>query len=351
MSSTNFTIEKTKLRSNKSNIYLDNNFILDKDIEWFFSPDLLSKYELRSTTFDFFIEWEYSMHSGKLNPDIWFKRKLNLSNKEDTINCSPKIVIPKLYNLDTIDYIKNTNLFFKSNKLHPRYMIIKDYPDEFSQIKSKSDNSKTVTLPRFNNIDKNICFSYPFSLNFKSSDLETFTLKQLQELLVENSGKRFNMSKDLSFSQTYLECYLAYTADKHGATWPGDCDLLFYDSEFKCICIIEFKKCTQNGSSIRMKDQSFLNYQADKIKYKRLGILREHFENMYKKSVPIITVFYPTKSRNESIIKLERIDGNYKTLTSGESILIDIPNKYDSDTLNKFKETLIDNILKLCTHI
>lgn len=331
----NYSIITPKLRSNTSKYSTKYNPIFG-DIKSCFTSDILDLYNLKSTTFDFFIKWNPNKSSGELNTTIWLKRCLNVHDKNLGINRKDINTIKnKLIENDSFDYISNNISFFEDNNLDAKYMIIKDKPD-----------GKTAYCKSFDIYENRpLVFSYPVSLSFSSSQLRSFTLSQLRTELITNSGGYFKINKPLNYSDTYLEYYLSKTAKNTGATWPGDCDLLLYNNNNKCICILEFKKCTSYGN-IPIENQSFINYyMKDRSKFMRLGILREYFSAIQGHHVPLINVFYPTT--NEKLVKLEVINGNHKNLSVGNSCTIKIPDSSSNVDLNNFKKSLIENIITL----
>ncbi|WP_057566934.1 hypothetical protein [Paraclostridium sordellii] len=331
----NYSIVTPKLRSNTSKYSPKYNPIFG-DIKSCFTSDILDLYNLKSTTFDFFIKWNSNKSSGELNTTIWLKRCLEVYDKNLGINIKDvNLIKNKLIENNSSDYISSNSNFFKYNNLDAKFMIIKDKPDE------KKTDCKCFDI--YENTP--LVFSYPVSLNLSSSELKSFTLNQLKNELIANSGGYFKINKPLNYSDTYLEHYLSKTAKDTGATWPGDCDLLLYNKNNECICILEFKKCTSYGN-IPIENQSFINYYSkDRSKFMRLGILREYFSTIQGHNVPLINVFYPTT--DEKLIKLEVIDGNHKNLSVGNSCTIEIPVTSSDVNLATLKKCLIESILNL----
>ncbi|CEN26149.1 hypothetical protein [Paraclostridium sordellii] len=229
MSSSNYTVIKPLLRSNSDDYYPKSNPIFGS-IESCFSADTLANFNLKSIQFDFFVIWNENKYSGKFNNNnVWLKRSIQVNdqgNDEGKINA--KVFKEKLIECETEDYILNSQKLFNKYNLNGSYMAIKDIPD-------KSISSCKC----FNNYeDEPLVLTCPVSTNFTDADLRFYTLKTLRNKLRESSGGTFKMNKPLGYSDTYLEHYLSKTADITGAVWPGDCDLLLYDEEFKCKCIL-----------------------------------------------------------------------------------------------------------------
>lgn len=338
MYNSNYKVIRPTLKSNYNNYSPKENPIFGS-IENCFTSNILSKHNLNSIKFDFFVIWDKSKKTGCFNNTIWLKRSIALNNPDEDSTINIGHFRKKLIECETNDYILNSQKFFEKYELNASYMTIKDIPD------------KSISICKcFNNYENNnLVISCPVSTEFTIKDFKFYNLKELRDELRENSGGTFKMNKPLNYSDTYLEHYLSKTADITGAVWPGDCDLLLYDEYLNCKCILEFKKCTDAGRNIPLLKQSFKNYyNNDKSKYIRLAILREYFSERENREIPLINVFYPTyKSTNDNFIKLELINGNHADLSVGKTSTVKIPIDPKENELYNFKNELIESILNL----
>ena len=161
----------------------------------------------------------------------------------------------------------------------------------------------------------------------KKVDLQT----HMEQIRTLSGGPTRIGSKGLKFSKTELECFLSKT----DAVWPGDADMVLVNNGNEGIAILEFKKHTLDA---KIEEHMFVRYypKPDGRKYDRLALLRDSMNN----SIPIIIIYYPTKSCHSYII-VERIDGPFRRLYSSNMIKLDLPVSFDK------KEKLIETILQL----
>ena len=159
---------------------------------------------------------------------------------------------------------------------------------------------------------------------------QTLTYAQFKQLLIERSnGPVYMGKKGLNYSETDLEKFLAI--ENSGALFPGDCDMLLFDNDYRCRYIVEFKKCTDEGKYC-VQDQTFMNYydnpeeprKNDKLKYRRLNLLRKHFETIEGYYIPLVNVFYPTT--DEQVIKIEFVEEDTFDLCPGRSFVYKLGN-------------------------
>lgn len=298
------------------------------DIEDCFNGELLCEYGLNSISFDFFINWGEKKQSGELVEEVWFKRIMKFHGNEEELCTNlyePSEFITRLIQLEGIAEIDKKRKFLNSYGLTGKYTIIRDFVDFLTYDEKKYPILAMLDLNRLENI-------------------KLITLTELKSLLYNNSGGGFNMLKPLYYSNTRLESFLA-APEASLAPWPGDCDMILFNDECKCKCIIEFKKHTDR-STLTMQDQSFDKYAGDRNKYKRLGILRDYLSSVQNEVIPYIVVFYPTN--NEKNIKIQSIEGMYNNLKSSSSELyISIPENHSVESLNKFKRELLEKIIKI----
>lgn len=323
-----YKIVKPELKSNETGKISTQNKIFGK-IEECFSSQLLQQYDLNSISFDFFINWEKSKLTGQLNPNLWFKRTLVINdNIKKYINLKERdVFVSRLVENESFNVMVKKYKFLSKYNLSARYMIIKDNIDF-----SKSNNSPIIV-------------SCQLVENGIGEKIETYTINELNDMLIKNSGGKFTMKKKLTYSETRLEYFLSLNCEDTGALWPGDCDMILFDDEFNCKCILEFKKCTSFGN-VKVEEQSFTTYYSkDKNKYTRIGILRDYLSNLSNETIPYIVVFYPTNEENK--LKIQSIGGSHKELKELNSIVIDIPKSKDIESVNSFKNLLIEEVLKI----
>ncbi|MEN7434523.1 hypothetical protein FH505_17830 [Bacillus velezensis] len=160
------------------------------------------------------------------------------------------------------------------------------------------------------------------------------TLPDIKCEIQRLSGGPVKVTKtyQLKVAATNLECYLS-NKDIEAAAWPGDVDLLVFDSSEKPIAILEFKKNTvEPGKEFHrsIHDESLYNYYSatgradDNRKYNRIAILRDHLNE----NIPIINIYYPTwesKNSTENIIKLEKVVGNVGKLKVDKVVKLPVP--------------------------
>lgn len=149
--------------------------------------------------------------------------------------------------------------------------------------------------------------------------LKLQSLQEVMDAIRLLSGGPVTMGyKGLMYGTSTLECYLSGT----NALWPGDVDSVLWNPlTKKAVAILEFKKHTLSSP---IGDQCLSNYypRPDGRKYNRLALLR----NRLGKHIPLIIVYYPTDTRHDTI-KLERVSGEYSTLTSSASRTINYKGK------------------------
>ena len=132
---------------------------------------------------------------------------------------------------------------------------------------------------------------------------------RLKRLLVTYSGRAIRMGKPLNYYETELEKILSMDTTGNSAPFPGDCDLLLYDDNMRCKAVIEFKKRTSYGANISIANQTISNYMShDRLKYKRLNILRDYLEYHDDSDIPLLVVYYSVANdSDDNKIKIEAV--------------------------------------------
>lgn len=271
-------------------------------------------------SFCFFVKWNKNFSDGVLDNHIWIKKSIHVKDNM-IINLSDKIFDEKFYQNEPLNKIRLNHAFFSRYDLNLSYKIIK----ELDVNKSLLDN-------------QNILVNIECSENMSSNQLikRPVVYQALKEELLEYTGGPLHMGKKLTYYETDLEKILSSST----VPFPGDCDILLFDNDFNCKCIVEYKKRT-NKDNVMIKDQSFLNYiDKDRIKYIRLNILRKYFENKSNEKIPLIVLFYATTNDSDKRkIKLESISND---LSVADSILFDIENKTVSENQKLLLHHIID---------
>lgn len=286
---TNYTIDVPKLKSSTRLASYNKKL---GNFTYNYEASILDEFHLHPLSFCFFIYWENHKKDGILNPHIWLKRELSIENG-GTINIESPLFTQRFFECEKTYSINHLNAFTQMHKLTYSYMLIKDLHNDMSLSPQSNVAIEINIQPDSNSITK-----------------RPIPLEYLQRMLISNSNGKFKNQKPLNYYETDLEHYLSCTANDTGALFPGDCDMLLFDDDYKCKYILEFKKCTNRGN-IPIQNQSLMNYMnSDFSKYTRLNILRKHLENIENTRIPLINIFYPTTE--EKYIKLESISHQMK---------------------------------------
>lgn len=289
------------------------------DITYNYSKKALERYELYAVSFCFFILWNEHKSDGDFNHDIWMKREISIPRNKQ-INIASETFSEKFYKNESLDSLNRDIMYFRRYGINCHYMLIKDLHGNFSL-----------------NADDNVALQVEVEPIGGELQKNSITLEYMNRLLIANSNGEFRINKPLNWYETDLEHYLSKKSAETGALFPGDCDMMLYDSRQKCQYVIEFKKCTPSGN-IPIENQSFLNYIArDRSKYTRLNILRKYFSSIEKRCIPLINIFYPTTK--EKIIKIEEIT---MELNVGKTYIIEIDENAEVN-----HERILDSIVQL----
>jgi len=261
------------------------------DISYNLDVNALAKYGLKGVSFCFFVKWNTNFTNGTMNPHIWIKKSLNIRNN-GVINLKDRTFTKNFLSCEPITSVKEKTRFFHKNNLDLSYMIVKKVPVN----NIPTDDVKVAIEFKYSFIGN---LFYPKAISFG----------ELKETINKYSGRSFKMGKPLNYYETELEKILSIDQSGQTAPFPGDCDLLLYDDDMKCKAIIEYKKRTQSGSNISIRNQSIINFRfRDTIKYKRLNILREYLEKQSNSDIPLLVLYYSTANDSDiNKIKLESI--------------------------------------------
>lgn len=305
-----YTIQIPKEKSFRDDVKVKTNPIWGNPMEWF-DNNTLQNFNLNKIQFDFFIDWS----TNEMKNTIWLKRIYDVEPLTEDIQHTFEVgtLYQKILEADYGHFNTNEYLnFFHSKGLLSKYMIIKD-----------RDTIKDFR-PYNNEITKSIVTE--LAINYSSPHTIThINLQNLRQRIRQLTGIPLKtVRKPLNISTSALESYLYESGyDK----WPGDCDLLLFDSNYNCVGIIEFKK--HNLSERPLENQSVGSYihSNDKSKYQRLGLLRDYFAKKQNSPVPLIVLIYPSYP-TETKIKLEFLEGTWDDLSISQSKVLNGPSNY-----------------------
>jgi hypothetical protein len=263
--------------------------------DWFSNQHLMN-HNLKSVSFDFFVNW------GFKNPEItktaWIKKILNKNYSiYSIINNIKDILIEEL----TEDYISLLQNFSLKNNINIEILIFNDENDWGDK------NSKLLLV------------------NIVDFECQIVNIETFKMIIRDYSGGPVKIgSKGLKYGTSNLECHLSTT----NSLYPGDVDLLIIDNEYNVKCILEFKKHTLDTG---INEQKLSNYypSLDSRKYHRLVILRNYFNP----SIPLIVIYYPT-SNLINMGKMELLKGDISTLETNISSNFDIPNIITNENID-----------------
>lgn len=269
----NYEIVTPKLHNERTARVTQNHLL--GDITYDYSEKVLSKYGLEGVSFCFFIKWNNGYKCGRMMPDIWIKKEIYIEENKKVYLKSPEFM-EKFLSVESLEKIKSKNSFFSRYELDLSYIIVRHIKD--AHIHG----------------DENVAINYKYKNN--KFFYYYYTYDELKQCLYNLSGGAIYMGKKLVFYETELEKILSEDKSPKTAPFPGDCDLLLYDKDtLSCKAIIEFKKRTNFGKIISIKNQTISNYIShDYLKYQRLNLLRCYFEkNVIKKFLCLLYIIRP----------------------------------------------------------
>lgn len=250
--------------------------------------EALSSFKLNGVSFNFFVQWNSSFSNGQLINEVWIKRNIsfnNISNVTDKI-ISHSDIVQKLQQLEGKNTMIRDAKLFSQLGIKLKYLLL--LPIDYG-------NAKPDTI-----------IAYFLRLDIANNNLiyRHVSLRQMKNIIQNNTGQTFKMGKRLYYAESQLEAYLSNT----DTPFPGDCDELVYDPvNMKVKFILEYKKCTTRDKSY-VKDQSYKRFiKKDKLKYQRLNILRKYIEEIQHQKIPLYNVIYSV-NENDLDIKIEEIN-------------------------------------------
>lgn len=293
--------------SNRSSMPRSNDKYGGPD-DWF-NLVLLEQNNLFGISFDFFVDWSKNVADN----EIWIKYILDnkVSYDEFIADCN-QILITDIGFREIAGFYN----FCRKQNLNPFYLVFNDDQDWTSETSSVLK----VQVTSINEDNKNI-----------ESSVSEVKIQELREVIKQKSGGPVKIgSKGLIYGTSLLECYLS----KSDSLYPGDMDMLIYNSDFEVIAIIEYKKHNLNTPISEQKLGNYYPY-PDGRKYNRLQIIR----NMLKVKTPILVLYYPTKTHFKEG-RLELIDGELNKLKT----LVASP--FSLERLKQEPSLLINKVIK-----
>ncbi len=295
-------------RCDNRGVKAKTNPLSGEPVEWF-APQALSKLDLRSLSFDFFVDWVKLVISS----EIWIKRIVLPSQSWPILDAD--ILYKELVSFDSAQMLADLSHISVRYGLKARFYLFKESTDW--------EKSPSVIL---------MC---TLGESGKIESVEEVILLELKRKIQSLSGGPVQLgSKGLIYGTSTLECYLSKT----DAAWPGDVDLLLYDAALNIRAIIEFKKHTLTSP---IENQRITNYypRPDGRKYDRLALLRQRLGT----KIPIVVIYYPTQE-NFRIVKIELITGVSGKLSAEKEMAYKLPNKNDNLTSLNFIKAIQDFI-------
>ncbi|PML28910.1 hypothetical protein BCT82_05455 [Vibrio breoganii] len=271
--------------------------------DWF-TEYHLSQLGIKSTSFDFFVNWNHNFFVRT----IWLKRFID--EKVSSLiqrRGWQEIFISKLKEHEGATQLSNLFTFCNSHKISADFLVFNE-----------------------NNWNENEPIIYARLTSPSSLDVKVISLDELISKISKGTGRAFRIgAKGLTYSTSRLECYLSRT----DTPYPGDADILLWNKDQDGFKIIEFKKHNLSGP---IHSQKLGNYypRPDGAKYRRLHILSQYLPN-----TQLYTLYYTTDNRFQTKIELNSTPRS--NLFGGHSITLESP----KDKNNKVE---IGNYLSKC---
>lgn len=126
------------------------------------------------------------------------------------------------------------------------------------------------------------------------------SVRELKAAIQTHSGGPVHVgSKGLTYATSAVECYLSGS----DAAFPGDADAVIVDDCNRVRCVVEYKKHTLDAPL----DQHLVTRyypRPDGRKYQRLAALAAHCQRCQQQPVPLVVLYYSTKT---PVIRLQEI--------------------------------------------
>lgn len=290
-------------KSDDRSIRARQNPYCGEPAEWFKTGWFRSN-GLYFTTFDFFVDWKNS----SFRPVAWVKREIRSGRTVE-----PQEIMASILECDGKEYFEGTKNFCNANQIKLEYILIPDIP-----VRDWADSQNKVIL-----------------FNPNSQEVSELSAKELIDLIrkykVSSSDIKIG-AEGLRYSTSSLETFLSrpnavinYNGD---AIYPGDADIVLFDSGYRPQIIIEVKKYdvgTRKSYHVSLEDESILLHLGDRYKYKSLEILQRHFDCEF------YMLFYPVTE--DRVVKLEKIEH----LQPKTSDILSLPNIESEKSFQEFQ--------------
>lgn len=335
-------LEKPYLaRTDDRKILAKVNEISGDPFDWFNNTYMRGK-RIGATTFDFFVNW----NNNSIPSEVWHKVLWDIDEGLIIKDAKLRSLQEKLICLYDIQHLEDDHIYGAQylkddyrvlNKIGfiPKYVFI---PNNLTRKDWEGELASEREDPLHNS-------NYPIVLyqpheGFASAEFEIYTVKQIIEKINDLRGdsRAKEGKKGMVYSTSSLEGMLSA-----GETiWPGDCDLLIYDTgTLKPIAIFEIKKHT-NHDKRKLEDLSISDYvNMDKRKYASLYLLAK------KIGVPLYMIFNPVSTSDDKVI-FERVNVDVNDSTKMTGIhrkAIPLPDKNDSKAYVQLYNEIVRNII------
>lgn len=287
------SIPRSLSRCDDRSIPAQTNLYSGGPEDWFTEQNL-SQLNIKSFSFDFFVNWR----KNRFVKTLWFKRFIDISVNELVSKLDwESLIADSLFKHEGLLQLENLFHFCQEQNLNADFLIFNE---------QNWNEKEKIIYARLNS-----------SSSFR---IKKITLDELKYKIRLGTGKPFSIgSKGLLYSTSKLECYLSTT----DTPYPGDADILLKNNDNSGYKLIEFKK---HNLKTPIEDQNLSNYypSPDWAKYTRLHILSQYLPN-----TQLYTLYYTTDDRHQTKIELNSFSGG--KLVSDRTTVISSPvNKHDT---------------------
>jgi hypothetical protein len=232
----------------------------------------------RILSFHFFVDW--SQAKPLVADSIWMTRLVRLNNDESISNIVDKDLLDRFCEGHSRSYFQDLELVCASYKIRVSSILLPEISG--SEITGRTPVWVVARSDR------------------KEMRIWRTSVDRLKSAIQERSGGPVKVgAKGLIYGTSAIECQLSRT----DAAFPGDADAVIVDDQNLVRCVIEYKKHTLSSP---LSDHLIEKYYPfpDGRKYRRLNALVEHCQYVGQREVPLIVLYYSTKS---PVIRLQEI--------------------------------------------